>query len=141
MALFCVDTGRNSVSHPKFPFRSHAQVFSCEISSVCRLEYPYSCFSSHFCFLCIVIMLIFFMLSVLFLVAYFSALLLISYNSSSGIYSRPRGSQDYINSIFVCLFWVLFLSTFSPVGWSYRIQRMHLCKVVRPPPPQRVSCL
>ena len=48
-----------------FPFLSHVQVFSCEISLVCRLKYPYSCFSSHFCFLVIFVLLMF-VLSVLF---------------------------------------------------------------------------
>ena len=44
------------------------QIFSCEISLVCRLKYPYSCFSSHFCFLDIIALLIL-VLFVLFLVA------------------------------------------------------------------------
>ena len=44
------------------------QVFSSEILLVCCLKYPHSCFSSHFCFLVILVMLIL-ALSVLLLVA------------------------------------------------------------------------
>ena len=50
MALFWAAIKRDSVSLFGFPFCSHVQVFSREISQVCRLKYPYSCFSSHFCF-------------------------------------------------------------------------------------------
>ena len=38
----------------RFPFFCHVQVFSCEISLVCRMKYPHNCFSSHFIFLVIV---------------------------------------------------------------------------------------
>ena len=31
---------------------SYAKVFLCEISLVCCLKYPYSCFSFYFCFQC-----------------------------------------------------------------------------------------
>ena len=48
---------RDSVSFLRFPFFSRVQVFSCEISLVCRLECPYSCFSSYFCFLVNVVLL------------------------------------------------------------------------------------
>ena len=65
--LFYAAIWKDSVSLINFPFCSHAQVFQSDISSVCRLKYPYSCFSSHFCFLVIVILLIF-MLPLLFLV-------------------------------------------------------------------------
>ena len=41
-----------------FPILIHAQVFSREISFACRLKYPYNCFTSHFCFLVIVVLLI-----------------------------------------------------------------------------------
>ena len=51
-----------------FPFLSHVQVFLSEISLVCHLKYPYSCFSSHFCFLVIFVLLML-VLSVFFLVA------------------------------------------------------------------------
>ena len=53
MALFCAAIKRDSVSLLRFSFLIHVQVFSCKISLACRLKCPYSCFSSHFCFLVI----------------------------------------------------------------------------------------
>ena len=41
-----------------FSFLSHIQIFSCEISLIYRLKYPYYCFSACFCFLVIVVLLI-----------------------------------------------------------------------------------
>ena len=64
MAMFCAAIRRDSVSLLNFPFLSHVQIWR-EISLVCRLKCPYSCFSSHFCFLVIVLLVLF----VLFLVA------------------------------------------------------------------------
>ena len=49
--MFCVTIKWVSVYFWRFPFLSYFLVFLCTISSVCRLKYPYSCFSSHFCFL------------------------------------------------------------------------------------------
>ena len=68
MALFYASIRKYTVSHLRFSFLSHVQVFSWETLLFCRLKCPYSCFSSHFCFLVIFIssMLVF---SVLFLVA------------------------------------------------------------------------
>ena len=51
MVLLCAAIRRDSVSLLRFPFHSHVQVFLCEILSVCLLKYPYSYFSSRFCFL------------------------------------------------------------------------------------------
>ena len=68
MALFCAAMKRDSVCLLRFPFLSYIHVFSCEMSLVIRLNSPSSCFSSHFCFLVIVVLLVL-MLSVLFLVA------------------------------------------------------------------------
>ena len=68
MAFFCLAIRKDSVSLKRFPCFSHVQILSCEISLVCRLKYPYSCFSSHFCFLVIVVLLVL-VLFVLFLVA------------------------------------------------------------------------
>ena len=68
MALFCVAIRRDSVSLLRFPFLSHLQVLSYEILFVCRLKYPYRCFSSYFCLLVIVVLFII-VLFVLFLVA------------------------------------------------------------------------
>ena len=39
------------------PFLSHVQIFSCEMLFISRLERSESCFSSHFCFLVIIILL------------------------------------------------------------------------------------
>ena len=57
MAWFFVAARINSVSLFMFPFRSHMQVFSFEISPAGRLKYPYSFFSYHFTFLVIVVLL------------------------------------------------------------------------------------
>ena len=46
LATFWMD----SVFLLKFPFCSHVQVFSYEISLVCHLKYLYYCFTSHFRF-------------------------------------------------------------------------------------------
>ena len=40
MVLFCVTIKRDSVSLLRFPFLSHVQVFSCEISFVCLFKCP-----------------------------------------------------------------------------------------------------
>ena len=39
-------------------FRSQVQVFTSEIFWIRRLKYPYSCFSSHFCFVVIVVLFV-----------------------------------------------------------------------------------
>ena len=46
--LFC--TAIKRVSLLNFPFHCHVQVLY-EISQVCCFKYPYSCFSSHLCYL------------------------------------------------------------------------------------------
>ena len=71
IALFCAAIWRDSVSFLRFPFLSFVQVISRKISLVFLLKCPYNCFSSDFCFLDIVILLIIvlFKLPVLFLVA------------------------------------------------------------------------
>ena len=53
MALFYAAIREYSVSLLRFPFPSHVLVFFWEISQLCRLKYPYCCFSFHFCFLVI----------------------------------------------------------------------------------------
>ena len=58
---------RDSIYLQWFPFCSHVHFFSWEILLACRFKYPYSCFSSHFCFLVIFVLLML-MLPVLFLV-------------------------------------------------------------------------
>ena len=71
MVFICVTVRRDSVSFLRFPFLSHVQVLPCNMSLVCRLKCPYSCLSSHFCFLIIFVLLIL-VLSVLFMVAMIS---------------------------------------------------------------------
>ena len=58
MALFCAAIWWSSVYLLRFPFRSHAHVFSSAISPFCRLKYSFSCFSFYFCFLLFVILLL-----------------------------------------------------------------------------------
>ena len=68
MASFCAAIRRDSVSLLKFLFCSQIQVYWCEMLFISHLKRPYSCFSSHFCFL-VVVFLLFIMLSVSFLMA------------------------------------------------------------------------
>ena len=51
MALFCAAIRRESVSLLRLPFLSHVQVLSCEMLFI-------SHFSSHFCFLVFVVLLV-----------------------------------------------------------------------------------
>ena len=67
MALFCAAIRRDFISLLKFPFLSHVQILSYEMF-ISRLKRPWSCFSSHFCFL-IFFILLSIVLSVLFLMA------------------------------------------------------------------------
>ena len=71
MVLVYAIIRKDSVSLLRFPFLSHVQVFSREISLVYHLNYPYSCFSSHFCFPVIFVLLML-LQSVLVLVAVIS---------------------------------------------------------------------
>ena len=71
MALLYAAIRRDSVSLLRFPFLRLVQVFSREISLVCRLKDPYSCFSSYFCFLVIFVLLML-VFAVLFLLAVIS---------------------------------------------------------------------
>ena len=71
MELFCAAIRRDSVSLLKFPFLSQVQVLLCEMLFISLLKHTYSCFSFHFCFLIIVIML-FIMLLVSFLMVVIS---------------------------------------------------------------------
>ena len=64
MELFWPTNSKNFFSLLKFSFHNPVHIFSCDISSVCRLKYPYSCFSSHFCFQVFVVLFVL-MLSVL----------------------------------------------------------------------------
>ena len=71
MALFCVAIRRNSLSLLRFLFLSYVHFFSCEMSIISHLKRPQRCFSSHFCFLVIVVLLVL-VLSVSFLVVVIS---------------------------------------------------------------------
>ena len=76
MALFCEAMRRDSVSLLRSYFRSCVQVFSCEMSLVCRLKYQHNCFYSHFWFLVTVVLFVF-TLSVLLLATVISPCLFI----------------------------------------------------------------
>ena len=56
MGLFCAAIIKYSVSLIKFPFLNYVQFFSCDISLVHLLKYPYSWFSSG-CFLLLLLLL------------------------------------------------------------------------------------
>ena len=77
IALFCAAIRRDSFSFEGFSFRCYIQVFSCAISPVCFLKYPYICCFSYFCFLVFVVVLLVHMLSVLLLTTLISLSLLI----------------------------------------------------------------
>ena len=66
IALLCSAIITDSISLLMFSFLSHDYVFSWKMSFVSRLNRLYICFSSHFCFLVNLVLLIF-VLSVLFL--------------------------------------------------------------------------
>ena len=68
LMAFSVAIRRDSVSILRFPFLSYVQVLSCEMLFISRLKRPLIYFSSHFCFVVIVVLLIS-VLSVSFLVA------------------------------------------------------------------------
>ena len=80
MTLFGFSIRRDSVSLLRCPLRILDQVFSREISSLCCLKYPYSCFSSHFFFPVIVQLIP--LLLVILLAAVISLSLLFSMQSS-----------------------------------------------------------
>ena len=94
IALSCAAVMRDSVSLLRFPLFSHNQDFTCAISAVCRLKYPYSCFSSHFCFLVFVVFPLVHMLQLLFLAATISfSLLFCVYSSSAWIVASTQSSM------------------------------------------------
>ena len=51
MLLFFATIKRDPISLLRLPLLSNVQVILCAISLVCSVKYPYSCFSSQFCFL------------------------------------------------------------------------------------------
>ena len=97
MALFCAAIRRDLVSLLGFDFLSHVQVFSCEMSLVSRLKRQKSCFSSHFCFLVIVVPLI--LMLVLFLVTVINPSLCFSMLSSSRYIDASRLFSMLVSSL------------------------------------------
>ena len=104
MMLFCAVIRKDSVSLLKFPFLCRVQVFPCEILLICRLKCPYSWFSSHFCFLVIIVFLILVFL-VLFLVTVLNFSLLFFMKSS-----RHLIDISTLSSMLASLFLLLFLT-------------------------------
>ena len=96
MELFCAAIRKDSVSLLRFPFLSHVHDFSGEMVLISCLKRPLSCFSSHFCFLVIVILLVL-VLSVLFLIDVISLSLYFSMYSSSHCIDA---STLYFNAIY-----------------------------------------
>ena len=84
------------------PLCNNVQVFLCEISSVCRLKYPYSCFSSQFGFLVFVVFLSVLMLSLLFLavVISFSLLFYVMLCPCIDVFTQPSMRLSPISSFF-----------------------------------------
>ena len=97
MSLLSTVIRKDSLSLERFPFLSHVHVFLCEISLVCRLKYPHSCFSSNSCFLVFIVLLIF-MLPVVFLVAIISLSLPFLCSFRVPVLICPRYLQCWLSS-------------------------------------------
>ena len=154
MTLFCASIGIDPVCLLKFAFRCHVQFFSCEILPVYSLRYPFTCFSSHFWFLLVFLLII--MPFVVVLVAIISlslpifmkiwspridATMLSSILSSSLLYSfrhtyilcisslRCKGLYIFINFLVP---WTIYLSSFpvhfknDPVYLARRIAQVFI---------------
>ena len=111
MALFSVVIRRDSVTLFRFPFSCHFRVFSCAISSVCRLKSP-NIYFSHFCFLVFVVFLSGFIWPMYLLATMISLSLIFLMLSSSlfiGEYSLSSSSLGFktlciaINFLFVII--------------------------------------
>ena len=72
----CFSSG-SFTGQQRVPPLSHVQGISCAIFSISCMQYPYSCFSSHFCFLDFVVLLFVFMLTLLFMTTVINLSLLI----------------------------------------------------------------
>ena len=77
--MFCAVISRDSVPLLRLPFLGNVQFFSCDISLVCCLKCPWSCFSYPFCFPVIVALFILLLLE-LFLVGFISLSLFVLYS-------------------------------------------------------------
>ena len=129
IALFCAAMNRDSVSLLRFPLFSQVHVFLCEMSLVSHLKHPYSCFSSHFSFLVILVLLILvssvlFPLAVISLPSYRTILSLrrhyLNFGFSFSLWQSfidlsprlwVRDDSDYMYSPYLCFcrpFWVMF---------------------------------
>ena len=113
MTLFWTAIRRDLDSLLEFPFRSHVQVFLCEISFVCRLKYLYSCISSHFCFLVVVV--------------YHFAVCAVSGHINKSCFA-------YFYVFFESLYWYIFNAGESSSSFFYLTRIVYLCHlwVVRP---------
>ena len=92
MALFWAAIRRNSVSLSGFPFFNHVHIFLCGMWLVGRIKRRKGCFSYHFCFLVISVLLIL-VLSVLLLMAVISFSPCFSMSSCVIILMRQRCLQ------------------------------------------------
>ena len=106
MTFYYAVIRRYSVSLLRFPSFSHVHVFSCEILFINRLKSPQS-FPSHFCFKVIVFLLVF-VLSVLFLVTVINLCPRFSMQSSS-----HSTDASTLFSLLVSPFPSSFLDTYS----------------------------
>ena len=104
MALFCVSLLR-------FPFHNHVKVISYRISPVCRLKYPYNCFSSHFYFRGFVAILFILLLSVILLAAVINS------------FDPFDRFSEFFDSSKCCIYAVLFF-LFSLAYIGYIISRL-----------------
>ena len=126
MALFCAAIRRDSVSLLKFIFHSHVQVFLCKITPVVAWN-TQTFFSSHFCFLVMVVLLVLIILSVLLLAAVSNlSLFFLMQSLSLRIYAFSAGysssssyrlSISYLGCKAVCIvinflvLWSIYLSS------------------------------
>ena len=108
------------VSLLRFPFLSHVHFSSCEISLVSHLKRPYSCFSSHLCFLVTVVPLVLF----------WAFTTLFPCCLSIRLFCYDLSVPIFCSKIFL----PLSHPVVCPVGWGCRRHRLLLCRGVRPPP-------
>ena len=111
MALFCA-ARRDSV----VPFRSYASAFLYLISPVCRLKYPYSYFSSHFCSLVFIVFLYVLMLPML-LLAVLISLSLFFLMHFLNIYIEASTQPLKLTSPLSTSFLKIYILSMSSLGW------------------------
>ena len=110
---------RDSISLLKCPFLSHVQVSLCEILLGCCMKYPYSCFSSYFCFLVIIFLLIMMlaMLVTIIRLSLFSFYVVINslYWCIHAIFSTAESSSSFLSRHILSIY-VIF-RMWSKVKW------------------------